>query len=34
MQDAPCGTRQKGLAALGNIFASVGVTDVKAKDKL
>jgi tetratricopeptide (TPR) repeat protein len=34
MQDVPCGTRQKGLAGLGNIFASVGVTDVNAKDKL
>jgi hypothetical protein len=34
MQDVPCGTRQKGLAGLGSIFASVGVTDVNAKDKL
>src|SRR5215469_6915937 len=34
MQDVPCGTRQKGLAGVGNIFASVGVTDVNAKDKL
>jgi len=34
MQDVPCGSRQKGLVGLGGIFASAGVTDVNAKDKL
>jgi tetratricopeptide (TPR) repeat protein len=34
MQDVPCGSRQKGLGGVGSIFASVGVTDVNAKEKL
>jgi tetratricopeptide (TPR) repeat protein len=34
MQDVPCGSRSKGLGGVGSIFASVGVTDVNAKEKL
>jgi TolA-binding protein len=34
MQDVPCGSRSKGIGGVGSVFASVGVTDVNAKEKL
>ena len=34
MEAVPCGTKERGLAGLGSIFGSVGVTDVNSEEKL
>jgi len=34
MQSVPCGAKQRGLAGLGSIWASVGVTHVNSTEKL
>ena len=34
MDAVPCGAKQKGLSGLGSFWASVGITDVHATEKL
>jgi hypothetical protein len=34
MDAVPCGAKQKGLAGLGSFWASLGITDVHATEKL
>ena len=34
MQSVPCGAKQRGLAGVGSIWASVGVTHVNSTEKL
>ena len=34
MQSVPCGVKERGLAGLGSIFGSVGVTHVNSNEKL
>jgi hypothetical protein len=34
MDAVPCGTKQKGVTGLGSIWASVGITDLHADEKL
>lgn len=34
MESVPCGARERGLAGLGSIFGSVGVTHVNSDEKL
>jgi len=34
MDAVPCGAKQKGLAGLGSFWASIGITDVHATEKL
>lgn len=34
MQSIPCGVNQRGLAGLGSVFGSVGVTHVNSNEKL
>jgi hypothetical protein len=34
MEAVPCGARERGMAGLGSVFASVGVTAVNSNEKL
>ena len=34
MEAVPCGAKERGLAGLGSVFASVGVTSVNSDEKL
>jgi hypothetical protein len=34
MEAVPCGAKQKGLAGLGTLWASAGITDVHSDEKL
>ena len=34
MDAVPCGAKQKGLSGLGSFWASIGITDVHATEKL
>ena len=34
MQSVPCGAKQRGLAGLGSIYASIGITHVNSTEKL
>jgi hypothetical protein len=34
MQSVPCGAKQHGLAGIGSIYASVGITHVNSDEKL
>jgi len=34
MQSVPCGAKQRGLAGVGSIYASIGITHVNSTEKL
>jgi hypothetical protein len=34
MQSVPCGVKERGLAGLGSVFGSVGITHVNSNEKL
>ena len=34
MQSVPCGAKQRGLAGIGSVYASIGVTHVNSDEKL